>query len=82
MHKLHIITKPDGTLLIIGVLNPGMPWHYAEKTRSELKAQFGAATVAVVPYATSVEVHDSTLWGAIKRWWRGRRLQKEGEVQG
>ena len=83
MHKLHIITKPNGTLLVVGVLNPGMPWHYAGSTLTALKSQFGAtATCVVIPYSASVEVHDSTLWGAIKRWWHGRRLRTEGEVEG
>lgn len=81
MHKLHIIPQPNGTLLVVAVLNPGVPWHYAEKTASELKAQFGPAKIVVVPYATGVQVHSRTLWGAVKAWWTGRKLRHEGELK-
>lgn len=81
MHKLHIIIKPDGTLLVVGILNPGMPWHYAGSTLTALKSQFGAtATCVVIPYSSSVEVHDATLWGAIKRWWRSRNVSQSEEA--
>lgn len=82
MHKIHLITKPDGSLLVVAVLNPGMPWHYADTNKHELSKAFGSsATIVVVPYSTQVEVHDGSLLGAVRRWWNGRRLAREGEVR-
>jgi hypothetical protein len=82
MHKIHVIIKPDGTLLIIGVLNPHMPQAFADQNLERLNKAFGkTATVAIVPYATQVEVHDSSLWTALRRWWRGRKLQVKGSAQ-
>ncbi len=75
MHKLHIIQRPDGTLLIIGVANPHMPADVLERTRRSLISQFGGGDrVIVVPYATQVQVHSHTLWESVRGWWHSRQL--------
>jgi hypothetical protein len=77
MHKLHVIQRPDGSLLVIGVLNPGMPWHYAATNKLALQTQFGAtATVVIVPYATHIETSSQSLWASLRSWWLGRKLKE------
>lgn len=76
MHKIHIVQRPDGTLLVVGVLNPGMPYHYAENAEVALKKNFSNKdTVVVVSYATHVEVANQSLLASLKSWWLARKLK-------
>lgn len=77
MHKIHIVQRPDGTLLVVGVLNPGMPYHYAENAEAALKRNFKDtnAIVVVVSYATQVEVANQSLAASLKSWWLARKLK-------
>jgi len=77
MHKIKIITKADGTMLVVAILNPGVTAGRAVESLNGLKAQFGKwGHVIVVPYATHVEVANQSLWASLKSWWASRGVKE------
>lgn len=75
MHKLHIIQRTDGSVLVVAATNPGMPHDVAHRYGERLKAALGPADrVLVVPYATAAVVTQHSPWQALRAWWTARRL--------
>lgn len=80
MHKIHIVQRRDGSVLVVAVLNPGAPQDVAQRTQRSLVASLNAGDkVMVVPYATAVVATQETLVGQLRNWWAARRLKARCE---
>jgi hypothetical protein len=75
MHKLYVVTRLDGSLLFVAVLNPGTPVDVGVMIRQRLvNASKPEDRVVVVPYATQV-VASQPLGQLLMSWWTARKMK-------